>query len=157
MQIGDTAFVSASDPNVQEYFMMVLPEMERRGLIEWVGHKRHAFRLTPVGAISGRNLKQEYVAVNKQAEYLWNRMQQFKQAPGADESGLTQFQRDILSGMYETMENRAYVSARFGDVMRLTAGVNLPTAGGHERSIGCGLSTGGPTDGQGHEEAEVHA
>jgi len=35
--------------------------------------------------------------------------------------------------------------------------LNLPISGGHERSIGFGLPTGGSTDGQGNEEEEVHA
>jgi len=35
--------------------------------------------------------------------------------------------------------------------------MNLPISGGHQRSIGWGLLTGGSRDGQGHEEAEVHS
>jgi hypothetical protein len=39
----------------------------------------------------------------------------------------------------------------------VTRGVNLPTCGGHERSIGLGLSSGGSSDAQGNDEEEVHA
>lgn len=51
---------------------------------------------------------------------------------------------------------------RFGDktldsVWSLEDDLNRPISGGHERSIGFGLLTGGSSDAQGHEEAGVHA